>query len=170
MATQAENKAAAEDLLKEAWEVGAKIRALNEQRKQVMMDGTYDELTRKMDEQGKKAMGIYAQAQVYATLATIPDPIPSIPKGPSPAFSPADVATPNPGAWYLTPEDWITRQAKAVFPDDRVEVRRLPDQEKELYEVIVTTSDTVKRYSFVPDPDASDPYKFPPLPPRWKIL
>lgn len=31
-----------------------------------------DELTARMDEKGKKAMGIWAQAQVHATLATVP--------------------------------------------------------------------------------------------------
>ncbi len=33
------------------------------------------ELTRRMDELGKKAMGIWAQAQVHATLATVAIPL-----------------------------------------------------------------------------------------------
>lgn len=66
----------AENLLAEAFEVGTKIRALNEERKQFNLDdrdgrADYAHVTQKMDEQGKKAMGIYAQAQVHATLATV---------------------------------------------------------------------------------------------------
>lgn len=72
---QREHYLAAEALLEEVKFVGAKIRELNESRKasQVGKLGypTRSELTQKMDEQGKKAMGIYAQAQVHATLASI---------------------------------------------------------------------------------------------------
>lgn len=35
--------------------------------------GLFDAYTKNMDELGKKAMGIWAQAQVHATLAMIPE-------------------------------------------------------------------------------------------------
>lgn len=72
--TPGQHYAMAEELIKEAHAVGAKIRRLNEERKQFADSGEppmeeFVTLTRKMDEQGKKAMGIYAEAQVHATLA-----------------------------------------------------------------------------------------------------
>jgi hypothetical protein len=71
---QAEHKHLAELLLAEVQDVGAKIRAYNVQRKEASAL-EYMQITQKMDEQGKKAMGIYAAAQVHATLATIPDKV-----------------------------------------------------------------------------------------------
>jgi hypothetical protein len=66
----------AERLLAEGVEVVQKISELNTARKtapefhQSNPQRDRAALTRRMDELGKKAMGIWAQAQVHATLAT----------------------------------------------------------------------------------------------------
>lgn len=61
----------AEILLAKGAAVVEKIRADAERRDVVGEE--WDMLTRRMDERGKQAMGIWAQAQVCATLATIVD-------------------------------------------------------------------------------------------------
>jgi hypothetical protein len=74
----------AEELLSEGEKVVAAIRELALKRVSITASkpngelgalGPHDEarvaaLTREMDEKGKKVMGIWAQAQVHATLAT----------------------------------------------------------------------------------------------------
>lgn len=63
----------AEQLLCEGAASAARIRELAEARKgwPEGSDG-WASLTRQMDAYGKKCMGIWAQAQVHATLSTIP--------------------------------------------------------------------------------------------------
>lgn len=67
------HKHLAETLLSEVVTVHDKISKLDDQRKVVETDYAYDKLTRSMDEYGKKIMGMLGQAQVHATLATVPD-------------------------------------------------------------------------------------------------
>ncbi len=68
MMSPMQHYAEAERLLAEGEAVVAKIAEANEQCTAV---GVFEQLTltNRMDELGKKAMGIWAQAQVHATLA-----------------------------------------------------------------------------------------------------
>jgi len=65
----------AENLLEDGRRVVDQIRSISELRQPLIDDdGDPDQIahdTRRMDELGKKVMGIWAQAQVHATLATI---------------------------------------------------------------------------------------------------
>lgn len=114
-----------------------------------------DRLTEAMDEKGKKLMGIWAQAQVYATLATIADDgeekwVPVEP--PVKALKP-------------TNEQWMHAQAASNFPNALIRIRKLFDQdETEIYEITVAEKgkEHLTRYSFVPDFNAEDPYKLGP--------
>jgi|DEB19_MinimDraft_2_1074335.scaffolds.fasta_scaffold61937_2 hypothetical protein len=66
------HKDRAEELIKEGERVASQISRLKDDRSGAT-GGLRDDFTERMDELGKKAMGIWAQAQVHATLATIPD-------------------------------------------------------------------------------------------------
>jgi primase-polymerase (primpol)-like protein len=69
--TPQEHKTEAERLLTEGVKVVNQISHLDKMRQgQVITEGTYESITASMDERGKKAMGIWAQAQVHATLST----------------------------------------------------------------------------------------------------
>ncbi|UBV14858.1 hypothetical protein [Mycolicibacterium fortuitum] len=71
--TPNEHYAEAERLLAKGVEVVNRIGALAEKRDATTVyDQTYDQLTERMDELGQKVMGIWAQAQVHATLANAP--------------------------------------------------------------------------------------------------
>jgi hypothetical protein len=75
MATSCDHYFQAEYLLAEGQAVVARISVLADERKVFNTDGTlslldYERVTREMDELGKKAIGIWAQAQIHATLAT----------------------------------------------------------------------------------------------------
>ena len=70
--TSAQHKDRAEELIKEGERVAAQISRLKDDRSGAT-GGLRDDFTERMDELGKKAMGIWAQAQVHATLATVPD-------------------------------------------------------------------------------------------------
>lgn len=61
----------AEALLDEGEAVVRKIGELADARDDERDDDYHAYLTRRMDELGKKAMGIWAQAQAHATLATL---------------------------------------------------------------------------------------------------
>ena len=67
--TPQEHYARAEALLIEGSKVVEKIRDDADRRE--IIGEEWDSLTRRMDEHGKQAMGIWAQAQVHATLATV---------------------------------------------------------------------------------------------------
>jgi hypothetical protein len=70
---QAEHYQRAEELLAEGVQVVNEISHLDKMRKgQTITEGTYGSITTSMDERGKKVMGIWAQAQVHATLAQTP--------------------------------------------------------------------------------------------------
>lgn len=61
----------AEELLEEGVKVVRTLALLNKDRGHHLQGtDTYGRYTASMDELGKKAMGIWAQAQVHATLAT----------------------------------------------------------------------------------------------------
>ncbi len=66
--TPQEHYARAEALLIKGATVVEKIREDADRRE--ILGEQWDSLTRRMDEHGKQAMGIWAQAQVHATLAT----------------------------------------------------------------------------------------------------
>lgn len=68
--TPQEHYERAEALLAEGVKVVAKIRDDADRRE--VLGEEWDMITRRMDEHGKQAMGIWAQAQVHATLATLP--------------------------------------------------------------------------------------------------
>lgn len=69
--TPQEHKQEAERLLAEGVKVVNQISHLDKMRQgQVITEGTYESITTSMDERGKKVMGIWAQAQVHATLST----------------------------------------------------------------------------------------------------
>jgi len=83
VSTQLEHYAVAEGLLAEGVDTVRKIRALADRRRLLLEEcedrtdlelaqEPFADLTRMMDEHGKKVMGLWAQAQVHATLATIP--------------------------------------------------------------------------------------------------
>lgn len=70
MNTREYHFSAAEQLLAEGREVVAQLKAANESRyDHGVLEPGYATWTARMDELGKKAMGIWAQAQVHATLA-----------------------------------------------------------------------------------------------------
>lgn len=78
MPNQTQHFIEAEKLLAEGVKTVNRIREMDDLRRTYAF-GEIDEdsdsfrrLTRYMDELGKKAMGIWAQAQVHATLATVP--------------------------------------------------------------------------------------------------
>lgn len=84
MSHQAYHYATAETLLLEGQSTVDRISAIADKRKRTEqvqeMDDDYRDrvvaqLTRRMDELGKKAMGIWAQAHVHATLALATDEI-----------------------------------------------------------------------------------------------
>lgn len=176
MATQAENKAIAESFLVTGSEVVEKLRKVADIRKRLEKEGqeleewdsvgrtrhnhAHADLTRIMDERGKQLMGIWAQAQVYATLATVPDNLPE-------AWTPVTKA-PDPADKAIGALDWMHRQAQSNFPSARVRVRKIFDQdETEIYEIRVDEKGEITRYSFVPDYHAEDPYHLPPSE-QWK--
>lgn len=68
--TPLEHYAEAERLLDLGRQVVGKIADAADRR--VVVGEEWDMLTRQMDEYGKQAMGIWAQAQVHATLARAP--------------------------------------------------------------------------------------------------
>lgn len=69
--TPIEHYRKAEKLLGEGAAVVSRIGQLADERRQIAAgDPDYLFVTRCMDELGKKAMGVWAQAQVHATLAT----------------------------------------------------------------------------------------------------
>ena len=74
MANRRNHYVAAEQILVEGVKAVAKISQLADERDNIKgsgqdYDDQYSSLTARMDEQGKKAMGCWAQAQVHATLA-----------------------------------------------------------------------------------------------------
>ena len=68
--TPQEHYERAEALLAVGVKVVEKIADDNDRRE--VIGEEWDMITRRMDERGKQAMGIWAQAQVHATLATLP--------------------------------------------------------------------------------------------------
>lgn len=103
---QEQHKAAAEALLEQGIEVVGKLRKLSDLRKNLTdqagdldpwdvvaharADKRFEALSQLMDERGKQAVGIWAQAQVHATLATIPDPFPMSPPPTGPGVAQAN--------------------------------------------------------------------------------
>lgn len=172
MAPQAENKAHAEELLRAGEALVAHLsdikgtRALARKEADGLESKGWDvtgrrrdiqRLTEAMDEKGKKLMGIWAQAQVYATLATVPD---NLPEAPTPVPSKAPERTARDA---VSSVDWLHIQAQSNFPNDEVRVRKIHGQgSTEVYEIKVIHGDEIARYSFVPDFSAEDPYKMPP--------
>lgn len=82
MATRVRHYMDAEDLLAEGVGVVKKISILADARRKLADDNEFgtnalaiEAMTELMDEYGKKAMGIWAQAQVHATLATAEGPV-----------------------------------------------------------------------------------------------
>lgn len=82
MASRTEHYLEAERLIEAGEEVVRKIRQASARRTQLAQDygttltpsqkATLEGITLRMDELGKKAMGVWAQAQVHATLASVP--------------------------------------------------------------------------------------------------
>jgi len=69
---RAEHYRIADRLLRDGVATHDKISELDDARKAYSADSDeYADLTRQMDEYGKKAMGIWAQAQAHATLAAV---------------------------------------------------------------------------------------------------
>ena len=73
---RAQHYVEAERLLEEGRKVVRSIGNWADMREQLTVDRApgghdYDAFTHRMDELGKKAMGIWAQAQVHATLASV---------------------------------------------------------------------------------------------------
>lgn len=71
MPSQTDHYIEAERLLAEGVSIVNRISKLADQRREAVINRA--PITAQMDELGKKAMGIWAQAQVHATLAHVPD-------------------------------------------------------------------------------------------------